>query len=71
MLEPIHSNCIFQVEIKVLDVNDNSPEFRPGYLTANIPESLPVGECIQTAYVTDKDENSQVFVTLAISHWLL
>lgn len=61
-----------QVVIKVLDVNDNRPQFNDSSLQGGIPENLPVGTLVMRVIATDADigSNAQLlfnFTTKAYS----
>ena len=44
------------INLKVLDVNDNSPEFYPAQYFTTIEENLPIGSSVIRVSATDKDE---------------
>jgi len=48
-----------QIQITVLDVNDNAPEFKELAYMANIREDAPAGKIIKLVQATDKDEVSK------------
>ena len=54
------------VEITVLDVNDNAPEFRQDAYSSDIPEDVPVGELLVTveAFDVDSSSNGEIVFTL-------
>lgn len=54
------------VEIMVLDVNDNAPQFQPEAYSTDIPEDVPVGELLVTveAFDLDSGSNSEIVFTL-------
>ncbi|KAM7419871.1 hypothetical protein PAMA_016804 [Pampus argenteus] len=45
------------VEVQVTDVNDNSPVFAPGPITASVPEDADIGSNVTVVPATDKDSS--------------
>lgn len=56
-----HSTAI-NVKIEILDVNDNSPEWKTNPISIKIPENLEIGNVIYNFSATDKDyrANSEI-----------
>ncbi|XP_064609250.1 protocadherin alpha-4-like [Liolophura sinensis] len=46
---------LFRVELTVVDINDNAPEFSESEVTVSIPESAPIGFNVPIRGATDKD----------------
>lgn len=67
-LETIHfcsSNktlFFFQVQITLIDVNDNAPEFGTSSVRISVAESAAIGSTVYAARATDEDEgkNGQI-----------
>ncbi|XP_023681833.1 protocadherin-16-like isoform X1 [Paramormyrops kingsleyae] len=55
------------VEVSVLDINDNSPEFEQSSYTVDVPEDTPVGSFLVKVTAIDKDQgdNSKVLYFLS------
>lgn len=58
--------CILQLSIKVMDENDNSPEFTEDIYTRKIQEDSAVGAIVVTIKAEDKDVglNGKVIYTI-------
>ena len=52
------------IMISVLDVNDNPPQFTPGFYARALVESTPAGTSVLTVTATDTDEESNIFFYL-------
>jgi len=51
-----------QVQVNVIDVNDNAPEFKESAYHANIREDAPPGKTVLLVQATDKDEVSKQLI---------
>lgn len=54
------------VLLKVLDANDNSPEFYPQQYLVAVPENLELGSSVVQVTATDEDEDQNAQVTYSI-----
>ncbi|KAJ8896893.1 hypothetical protein PR048_002239 [Dryococelus australis] len=54
------------VFLRVLDVNDNSPEFYPRLYFSPVPEDAPTGTSVLTVTATDLDEGENAAVTYSL-----
>ncbi|XP_069125193.1 protocadherin Fat 4-like [Argopecten irradians] len=60
--------CSSLVDIEVLDVNDQPPIFQTSHAAVTVLESAPVGTCIETVSVMDKDSDPQLtFIILDVN----
>lgn len=55
-----------QVDIRVLDVNDNSPEFVQNLYTASVKEDTPIGDRILQVIANDSDEGMNARIAYSI-----
>lgn len=65
---------MFQLTIKVTDVNDNAPKFElPDYQAHNIDEDIPLGTSILRVKATDSDSgsNSEIEYQVSDSHFIV
>ena len=56
---PPHS-AVITIEIKVLDINDNSPTFEEDAYDVTVTENVPVGSAIITVKAEDLDQGSSI-----------
>lgn len=50
--------------IRVLDSNDNAPEFTRGHFRANVSENAAIGSDVIHISAVDRDKNSRLFFTI-------
>lgn len=55
-----------QIHIKVIDINDNTPEFKEPSYHANIREDAPPGKTVLQVQATDKDEISSQHLSYSL-----
>ena len=56
-----------RASIRVLDVNDNKPEFNKSTLVGQIYENRPVGSSVTTVVATDKDIGRNGKITYSLN----
>ena len=52
------------MRVRVLDINDNRPQFEQALYKVDIPENTPKGTDILTVIATDRDEDKRLFYTI-------
>ncbi|XP_042622384.1 protocadherin Fat 1-like isoform X5 [Cyprinus carpio] len=57
-----------KVIINVIDVNNNSPEFKQTSYKASIDENMPIGTSVLTVKATDLDSGENGYVTYSIAN---
>lgn len=55
------------MEVSVLDVNDNDPEFSQAQYEFNLREHSPEGETLATITATDRDVGSNAQISYSLS----
>lgn len=66
--DPITISFIFQLTIRVTDVNDNAPKFElPDYQAHNVDEDIPLGTSILKVKAMDSDSGSNAEIEYLVS----
>ncbi|XP_030002113.1 protocadherin alpha-C2-like [Sphaeramia orbicularis] len=58
---------IFNIELEILDINDNAPQFRRGVIHLDISESTPAGERFSLSNAVDPDVGINTVKTYHVS----
>lgn len=59
---------MFQLTIRVTDVNDNAPKFElPDYQAHNVDEDIPLGTSILKVKATDSDSGTNAEIVYEVS----
>lgn len=64
----LNYTSVFQLTIRVTDVNDNAPKFElPDYQAHNVDEDIPLGTSILKVKATDADSGSNAEIEYLVS----